>query len=178
MSFWGSHLFFGRVHFILLTIHTFFLLQCLHSLHPWALPKMGIFVYSHFWVIFVAIHFFHVLRFWRAMCRPRIGHQAMTFCMLGEVVVWMRSNRWGTVCREYVGNGFEEMKMSCRHLQGEEGVCCCSRRKSVFFIAREERWLGEKTTGGKYEIVGEWESLRAITREGDRVAELKKLRKK
>ena len=26
---------------------------------------------------------------------------------------------------------------------------------AFFFIAREERWLGEKTTGGKYEIAGE-----------------------
>ena len=42
----------------------------------------------------------------------------------------------GHVCGEYVGNGFEEMKRSCRQLQGEGGVCCCSRGKNVFFIAR------------------------------------------
>ena len=44
VSLWGSSLFFGRAHFIPLTIHTFFSLQCSCSLHSWALLKRGIFV--------------------------------------------------------------------------------------------------------------------------------------
>ena len=43
-SFWGSPLFFDRAHFIPLITHTYFSLQCSHSLHSWALPKRGIFV--------------------------------------------------------------------------------------------------------------------------------------
>ena len=44
MSLWGSHWFFGRVHFIPFTIHTFFSLQYLCFLHSWTLPKRDIFV--------------------------------------------------------------------------------------------------------------------------------------
>ena len=44
VSFWGSLLFFDRVHFVTLTIHTFFSFQYSYSLHSWTLPKRGIFV--------------------------------------------------------------------------------------------------------------------------------------
>ena len=44
MSFWGSLLFFDRVHFVTLTIHTFFSFQYSYSLHSWTLLKRGIFV--------------------------------------------------------------------------------------------------------------------------------------
>ena len=47
VSLWGSSLFFGRVHFIPLTIHTYFSLQCSCFLHSWTLPKRGIFVDPH-----------------------------------------------------------------------------------------------------------------------------------
>ena len=52
LSLWGSPWFFGRVHFIPLTIHTFFSFQCSYSLHSWALPKRGIFVDPHLGLVF------------------------------------------------------------------------------------------------------------------------------
>ena len=95
VSLWGSPLFFSRVHFIPLTIHNFFSLQCSYSLHSWALPKRGIFVDPHLGLIFMQPIFCQVLGLEATTCRLVVSHQGIT------MVDW-RSNRVVTCVKEYL----------------------------------------------------------------------------
>ena len=87
------------------------------------------FVYPHVWVIFAAIHFFHMLRFQRATCCPKIGHQAMAFCLLGEAVVLLKEESTNDTCWWRIfKNDFEDLRVASYY----RGECVCCLGRGVF----------------------------------------------
>ena len=73
MSLWESPWFFGRVHFIPLTSHTFFSLQCSYFLTLVTFIEEGHICRPPFWGSFFFFFFYRLsLARWRALNKPHV----------------------------------------------------------------------------------------------------------